>query len=467
MNLRQALSLTLRSVRRGRRTFLLSVFGITVGVASLAFFLALSAGVQGRVLSRVFPPGRLTVVAPTSSLATGGVLGALGELAGPPPLSEQTAAALRALPEVASVAPRLKIAFPVRGWGGERLIGRPVYLELVLDGIDPAAVAAQAAEFGPLPFADHGAEPERSKPCTGDPDCPAPTYCAWDINRCQLPVPVLVSPMLVELYNGSLARVHGLPRIGGFLLSQLRGFTFTAELGRSFVSRDHKEGTARQRRLMLVGVSDRAMPIGATVPLPYVQRWNQEYAGAAAAQRYSSLLVQVRPGRSVTAVAEAVRRMGLTIEDNGAEQVGLALTLLTAVFLLVSLAIVLVAAVNIAHTFFRSVSERRRELGVMRAVGARERDIEVLILLEAAAVGVCGGAAGLGVAYLCALGVDLASRRLLPDFPFKPASYFLFSPGLCAGALAFAVLACLLGAYLPARAAARLSPAEALSGPGR
>ena len=59
--------------------------------------------------------------------------------------------------------------------------------------------------------------------------------------------------------------------------------------------------------------------------------------------------------------------------------------------------------------------------------------------------------------------VDLLSRRLLPDFPFKPDSYFSFSPKLCLAVLAFSLLSCVLGALFPARSAARLSPAASLT----
>ncbi|MCS6915237.1 MAG: FtsX-like permease family protein [Myxococcales bacterium] len=447
-----ALRLTLQSVRRARRSFVLSVFGIAVGIAALSFFAALSQGVRRRVLQRIFPPGRLEVVPPRSSL------GVLGELLGPRPIDEETVRRVRALPGVRSVQPRMRVAFPVRGWGGEGLLGRRIYSELIVDGIDPAAVTTETA---PLAFRDHWGTPGTF--CTEDANCQEPAYCAWDINRCELPVPVVISPTLVEVYNGTVARLHGLPRLGSVLARQLRGFTFTAELGRSFVAREAQTGQPRQRRLMLVGISDRAIPIGVTVPLPYVRRWNAEYAGERAASQYTSLSIEVAEGGSVTQVADAVRKAGLAIEDNGAEQAGLAVTLLTAVLLLVSLAIVVVATVNIAHTFFRAVVERRRELGVLRAVGASGRDVQVLVLMEAALVGLCGAAAGLLTAWVAARAVDWVSRRYLPDFPFKPDTYFHFSPWLCLGAVLFSLLACLLGAYLPARAAARMSPAQCLS----
>jgi len=242
--------------------------------------------------------------------------------------------------------------------------------------------------------------------------------------------------------------------------------TITAELGRSFVARNLSAGTPRQRHLVFVGVSDRAMPIGLTVPLPYVKRWNAEYAGSAAGKEFSSLTVQMKPEHSPTKVVELIRKLGYTLEDNGAEQAGLAVTLITALFVLVSLSTLVVAAGSVAHTFFRAISERRHELGVMRAVGASRRDIFTLLTGEAALIGLCGGGLGLGVARLLALGIDSLSKSALPDFPFKPTSYFWFSAGLCGLSIGFSVLTCVLGALWPARTAARLSPAAALSGRG-
>jgi hypothetical protein len=457
MRAQKCAELIAQSVSRAPRTFALSVFGIAVGISVLAFFLALSQGMQ-RVLGRIFPADRLEVVPAKSSLDQS-ALGALDALLGGPRLlSDELVADLRARPEVAAVFPRMRVAFPVRGWGGESIVGRTIYTELIVDGIDPRAVTQ---ETGPVRFADH-VSPQNPF-CYEDKNCAPGTYCSWDVHKCEPPVPVLVSPMLLELYNGSIAKTHGLPRISGMLAGSMRGLTMTAELGKSFVSKA-AVGTPKQRRLMLVGISDRAQPLGLTVPLPYVQRWNAEYAGERAAREYSSVSIQVKPGGSVTAVVDYVRKLGYAIEDNGAEQAGLAVTLITALFVLVSLSTLFVAAVNVAHTFFRAIAERRHELGVMRAVGATERDVRTLLLGEAATVGLLGGLVGLLMARLVGLSIDLLSRKALPEFPFKPESYFWFSPALLAILLGFSVLVCLLGAAWPARAAARLSPAQALSG---
>lgn len=461
------LRLIQKNIARAPRPFALSVFGITIGIAALSFFLAMSLGMQARVLHRIFPADRLEVVPQKTSFdsGAGGALDALGSLlgAGPKPLDQAAVAALSAHPDVQTVFPRAKVAFPVRGWGGEKLIGRNAYLDLPIDGIDPQAVAPELRDpQNPLAFIDH--EPSSNAFCTEDKNCGSGQFCDWDVNKCRPPIPVLISPFLIEVYNSSIAKMNGLPRINGFLLGRLRGFVFVADLGRSFLARKAVTDKVRYRHLVLAGVSDRAAPIGITIPLPYVQRWNAELVGERAAGEFSSLSVQMKPGRGVTSVVKQVRALGYTIEDNGAEQASLAVLLLTALFVLVSLSTLAVAAGSVTHTFFRAIAERRHELGVLRAVGASRADLWFLLLGEAAIMGICGGGLGLGLSRGAALLVDTLSRTLLPDFPFKPDSYFLFSPLLCAGALGFSVLTCVLGAAWPARAAARLSPAAALGG---
>ena len=68
MTPRQSVHLVVQSVARAPRAFALSVFGIAVGISVLAFFLALSQGMQRRVLGRIFPADRLEVVPAKSSL---------------------------------------------------------------------------------------------------------------------------------------------------------------------------------------------------------------------------------------------------------------------------------------------------------------------------------------------------------------------------------------------------------------
>jgi hypothetical protein len=241
----------------------------------------------------------------------------------------------------------------------------------------------------------------------------------------------------------------------------LRGIVFNIELGRSFIGTSKSGVAPHQRKVMLVGISPHAAQLALTLPLGYVQAWNAEYAPGGPS--LSSLVLESRPGADVTRLTAAIRAAGYDVADSGAERAGLAITLVTLLFAMVSFAMVAIAAINIAHSFFRTVAERRRELGVMRSVGASSSDIRALVLAEAACIGLGGGVVGILLAWLGALAIDAASQRWVPDFPFKPDSYFAFGWPLLAGALGCSILACMLGAFWPARAAARLEPTEALT----
>src|SRR5437660_9541253 len=113
------------------------------------------------------------------------------------------------------------------------------------------------------------------------------------------------------------------------------------------------------------------------------------------------------------------------------------------------------------QAFYASVRERTRELGVLRAVGATRGDVAAVVLAEAAVTGLAGGIVGVILARVVAALLDRLSRTGLPDFPFKPQSFFHFHLGHVALGIAVALAAALLGAFLPARAAARLAPAKA------
>ncbi|MCA9710503.1 MAG: FtsX-like permease family protein, partial [Myxococcales bacterium] len=87
-----------------------------------------------------------------------------------------------------------------------------------------------------------------------------------------------------------------------------------------------------------------------------------------------------------------------------------------------------------------------------------------IILGEAASLGIAAGTAGLMLAGAAASIFDHVSARYVPDFPYKPTTYFDFPWWLLLAALAFSISFCVLGALLPARRAARMEPARVLSG---
>jgi len=98
-----------------------------------------------------------------------------------------------------------------------------------------------------------------------------------------------------------------------------------------------------------------------------------------------------------------------------------------------------------------AVLERTREIGVRKAIGAREKDILLQFLLEAGLISIVGGLLGLLIGGLASVALAFAT-----GFPVIP------SPVSIVGALAVSITVGLLSGYLPARRAAKLRPVEAL-----
>jgi putative ABC transport system permease protein len=452
LQLASLIQLVRRDLARTRGPLFHSGFGIAAGTAALLFFLALGLGVRAVLLGEVFPIDQIELEPPKAK--DPGLLGLLlGGSGAPPGVPEAAASRLAAVPGVAGVYPKLRFAFPSSGRGGAEIFGHDVgTAELVGDGIDPALVKGDT--FGEA-FADPLAH--AGPPCADDAACASPQYCERPSQaaqgRCSDPVPVLVSRYLVEVFDKSLAPAHGLPPVGESLVARAQGITFTMRLGESLLGRA-KSGAPRTARVRVVGVSRRAIDLGITLPLDVVRRWNREYSGDAAADRYSSVMVQLASPDVSSAVLAEGADLGLLPRDTRARDVSV----------LIAGVILVVSASNIAYTFRVLVTERRAEIALYRAVGATAADVRAWMLALAAVVGVLGGAAGIVVARAGALAADVLAARKLPDFPFKPASFFAFPWWLFAVGVGFAALFAVVGAFGPARRAARVEPAAALSG---
>lgn len=111
-----------------------------------------------------------------------------------------------------------------------------------------------------------------------------------------------------------------------------------------------------------------------------------------------------------------------------------------------------VAGIGIMNVMLVSVSERTREIGLLKALGVTQRQVVSVFLVEAAILSTVGGVIGL----LVGLGAGQILQTFYPDFPFHP-------PGWAIGAaLAVSSLVGLLFGLLPARKAARLDPVQSI-----
>jgi putative ABC transport system permease protein len=133
--------------------------------------------------------------------------------------------------------------------------------------------------------------------------------------------------------------------------------------------------------------------------------------------------------------------------------------LLLAIFGSLALA---VATLGIVNTLVMAILERRREIGILKALGAADRDVKQLFFVEAGVMGLLGGFLGVGFGWLIGQAVTFGTNVYLKQQNLPPAHVFSVPWWLVLGAIGFGVIVSLAAGLYPASRAARLNPVEAL-----
>jgi putative ABC transport system permease protein len=119
--------------------------------------------------------------------------------------------------------------------------------------------------------------------------------------------------------------------------------------------------------------------------------------------------------------------------------------------LLVTSISLFVGGIGVMNIMFVSVTERTKEIGIRKAIGARQRSILLQFLLESAVICLIGGLIGIALAVLVTMGINAAD--------IIPAS---ISPGILISSVIIAMLVGIIAGFVPALKGARLDPIEAL-----
>jgi putative ABC transport system permease protein len=181
---------------------------------------------------------------------------------------------------------------------------------------------------------------------------------------------------------------------------------------------------------------------------------------------FDSVTVTVDREENVRGVVQQIRDLGLRefslVEIY--EQVHTNLILMTFATSFVAVVALLVAALGITNTMVMGVLERTREIGVMKAVGARDRHIQLIFLVEGALIGATGGVLGLLLGWIVSFPGDGVARSLVEKqiHNHVDQSLFAFPLWLTVGVPLLATAIATLAAVYPARRAARVNPIEAL-----
>lgn len=186
---------------------------------------------------------------------------------------------------------------------------------------------------------------------------------------------------------------------------------------------------------------------------------------------YDSVLVKVSGIKQVDPVETAIKNLGYSTEsmesirkpmEKEARQKQMMLGGLGAISLIV-------AALGITNTMIMSISERTKEIGVMKSLGCYVYDIRVLFLAEAGAIGFIGGVIGSVISFVISLVINLVSLGFAPE-NFLPAMLgaegisrvSVIPPWLYLFALVFSVFIGLGSGYYPANKAVQIPALEAI-----
>jgi putative ABC transport system permease protein len=179
---------------------------------------------------------------------------------------------------------------------------------------------------------------------------------------------------------------------------------------------------------------------------------------------YTTVEVHVKSPTQVQLVEDAIKKMGFntfSIVDatRSLRQFFAVLDLFLGIFGSLALA---VASIGIINTLVMAILERRREIGIMKAIGASDGDVKGLFFAEAGVMGVFGGFVGVALGWAIGRVINLGTNVYLKRQHFPPEQIWFVPWWLVLGAIAFAIVVSLLSGLYPASRAARLDPVQAL-----
>lgn len=179
---------------------------------------------------------------------------------------------------------------------------------------------------------------------------------------------------------------------------------------------------------------------------------------------YSALNVRLSSPAYVEPVKREVSEMGFqsfALADQF-EEVQRGFLVMDMILAAVGMIAIVVASLGIVNTMVMSILERYSEIGIMKAVGASDRDIRRIFFFESSIIGFLGGVFGLALGWVVSGIINRVVNYFLARQGVPFIHYFSFPVWLCLGAVVFAVAVSLAAGIYPAMRAARVDPVRAL-----
>ncbi len=407
MNLFALLRVALRALAINKLRSLLTMLGIIIGVGAVIVMIAVGAGAQARVEEQIRSLGSNLLLILSGATTSGGVRMGFGSNL---TLTEDDAAAIpREIPEV-TAAPALRGSAQIV-WGNQNW-------STIIFGVTPEYLEVRQWEIAA-----------------------GRSFDATD----------MAGAAKVCLIGQTVARqlFGGVDPVGQPIRVRRVPFTVVGVLegkGQSMMGSDQDDlvimpiSTARKRVLGAANLAKQRSvgTIWVKVPEGNDMKAAEEQVRALLRQRH-----RLQPGQDDDFSLRNLEEVAAAQEASSR-----VLALLLAAVASVSL---VVGGIGIMNIMLVSVTERTREIGLRRAVGARTRDILGQFLVEAVTLSLIGGLAGIALGVGAAFGIaQIAGWRIV------------LSPEAVMLAVAFAFAIGVFFGFYPARKAARLNPVEAL-----
>jgi putative ABC transport system permease protein len=236
---------------------------------------------------------------------------------------------------------------------------------------------------------------------------------------------------------------------------------------------------SREQKLKIVGISDldpdsmrgaaRArvfLPLKLAQDLRVMQPSDlrDSMRGFSKQPSYSTVSVRVKNPKNVEAVEQAIKKLGFNTFSilDATRSLRQFFAILDGFLLIFGSLALAVASIGIVNTLVMAILERRREIGIMKAIGASDGDVKKLFFAEAGAMGVLGGFVGVALGWSIGHVINLGTNIYLKRQSLPPENFWSVPWWLVAAAIVFAFVVSLVSGLYPAARAARLDPVQAL-----
>jgi ABC-type antimicrobial peptide transport system permease subunit len=459
--------LALRNLRESVLRNSLTTIGISVGVASLVAMLSLGIGLQQLASRRLMKSGLFDTVVVTSRRDLRN-FNREEERNGPAPaesriLDEPTRREIEHLPNVQEAYPDIRFITELR------YDDKP-HLTMVA-ALPPSAQTNDAFEAVQGHFFSSETAPEAilQKAFAEELLGKTPKAGVDETKVAELAAPLLGKELTMRYAEREAAATAPLKPANDKSLAP----TDQSVAGAAY------SVVSREQRLKIVGVADlnpesmrgptRArvfLPLKLAESLHVMQPTDLREISRATTDEpvYSSVSVRVKSPGQIQTVEDAIKRMGFNTfsildASKSIQQFFKVLDVFLGIFGSLALA---VAFIGIVNTLVMAILERRREIGIMKAIGASDGDVKRLFFAEAGAMGILGGIVGVALGWAIGQVINLGTNIYLKSQSFPPEHFWSVPWWLVAFAIVFSFFVSLAAGLYPAGRAARLDPVQAL-----